>query len=565
VIVHGQARAFCVLMGEDEGSTRATLDHVRGAVAATFRDHGGHLREASPDTVVAEFGDASTGVAGAIAAQEGLARLNHALAAEARVHYRFGIDGKETADTSPEAAEAAVERAAVLGFQAHTDGIHVSEAVRSRLPFGSTQRFAMAGPGAYAFAREAGPADKGPAQIEALELPMPANKPSITNGPFSHIGDDPQGEAFAEGLRLDIQNCLTKMSGVFLLGAGAGNNFRGAPPIERARRTGCRYALDGSVRRSGDQVRVDVRLLDTVTDQVMWSEQYDRVIDETFRLEDEIAERIVTELDVNLVSGEQARIWRKALTNKRARQQFYEGYQAMFRMNAESMVSARMSFERVAELVPDSPHGPGLVSLCLWHQYSRGWVKDREETLRLAGEWAERAVRFEDADGQAHTILGNVRLLQGRFDEAMEIAREAVTRRPGCPNANGFYANVLLHCGDPGQAIVHVKRAIRYVPVYPPWFVEILAAAYRDAGHHDLGVMAAREAIRIAPQSITARMILTSALVRGNWLADAKRVAGEVMALDSNFSLSQYLAAPYRDAAVLDRLREDLRRAGLPE
>jgi len=188
------------------------------------------------------------------------------------------------------------------------------------------------------------------AQLEALELPVPAGKPSIINGPYACIGDDPQGAALADGLRLDIQNCLTKMSGLFLVAAFAATALRGAPAADNARRTGVRYALDGTVRRSGEQVRVDVQLLDTIADQVLWSEHYDRVIDDSFRLEDEIAERIVTELDVKLVSGEQARVWRKALSNKRARQHYYEGLQSFIRMNAEAMVSARMSFERVTEL-----------------------------------------------------------------------------------------------------------------------------------------------------------------------------------------------------------------------
>jgi tetratricopeptide (TPR) repeat protein len=239
--------------------------------------------------------------------------------------------------------------------------------------------------------------------------------------------------------------------------------------------------------------------------------------------------------------------------------------EAFFRMNQESIARARVSFERLADLAKDSPHGPTWTAMCLWQELTRGWAKDRDETLRLACYWAELGVNFEDADGQAHTVLGNVRLLQGRFDEAMEVASEAVIRRPGCPNANSFFANVLLHCGDAVRAIVHTRRAIRIMPVYPPLFVEILAAAYRDAGHLELAVMAARESIRIAPQSLTARMILISALVRSDWLDDARRAASEVVTIDPQFSISRYLNAPYRDPAMVDRLRHDFRCAGLPD
>jgi class 3 adenylate cyclase len=213
VIVHGQARAFCVLMGEDDTVTTTALQSVRQAVTATLREHGGQIIDSPPDTVAAAFPEAAVGVAGTIAALEGLLRMNQGTPLGTRVHYRFGIVTETAgAAASPETLSTTIAQAAALGFQAHTDGLVISEGVRSRLTMGGQQKFAMTGPGVYAYAHKPGPLDKGPAQLEALELPVPAGKPSIINGPFACIGDDPQGMALADGLRLDIQNCLTKMS-----------------------------------------------------------------------------------------------------------------------------------------------------------------------------------------------------------------------------------------------------------------------------------------------------------------------------------------------------------------
>jgi tetratricopeptide (TPR) repeat protein len=230
------------------------------------------------------------------------------------------------------------------------------------------------------------------------------------------------------------------------------------------------------------------------------------------------------------------------------------------------MAAARTSFERVAELTPESSMGPSWMAMCLWFEVARGWTSDPEQTRATAGEWAERAVVLADADGQAHTVLGNVRLLQRRFDDALAIARQAAVIRPNCTNANGFLANVLVHCGEPGAALTHVKRAIRFSPVYPPWFLEILATSYREGGQVDFAVAAAHEGLRIVPQSINCRLILASALVRGGWSADARRVAGEVAGLAPDFSLVRHAAQePYLDQAVLDRVIGELRSAGLPD
>jgi adenylate cyclase len=124
---------------------------------------------------------------------------------------------------------------------------------------------------------------------------------------------------------------------------------------------------------------------------------------------------------------------------------------------------------------------------------------------------------------------------------------------------------VLVHCGEPEAALAHVKRAIRHAPVYPPWFVEILATAYRESGQVDFAVTAAQEGLRIAPQSIGTRLVLVSALMRGGWRADAERVARDVVDLEPGFSVERHAAQqPYRHPAALDRVVGELRSAGLP-
>jgi TolB-like protein len=422
---------------------------------------------------------------------------------------------RESAEAEPPPREA-VERAAAIGLRAPTDGIRLTEAVRARLPDDAGYGFSAVEPDLFALDdRDVLAAPRpGPPQLESIVLPLP-ERPSILVLPFGCAGQDSDGTALADGLRLDIQNALVKMSGVFQIAAGTGNALRGVDGVEAARRVGVRHVLEGAVQRHGERVRVSVQLTDAVAGAVVWSEKYDRVFDHTFELQDEIAARVVTTLDVKLASGEQARIWHKCLTIPKAREHLYRGMQAFFQMNPEAMATARTCFGRVAELAPSSAMGPSWMAMCLWFEVARGWRKDPEEARKAAGEWAERGVAREDADGQAHTVLGNIRLLQRRFDEALAIAHEAAVIRPNCTNANSFLANVLVHCGEPEAALAHVKRAIRHAPVYPPWFVEILATAYRESGQVDFAVTAAQEGLRIAPQSIGTRLVLVSALMRG--------------------------------------------------
>jgi TolB-like protein len=565
VVLHGELRAFAVLMGEDLAAARTAVARGRDVLRAAITECGGKPASAPADAILAVFDDAARCVACAVAARGALARANAALPAAERVHYRFGIDLLEGGGAGASPPRAAVERAAAIVLRAPSDAIRLTEAVRARLPDDPGYSLSAVETGQFALDdRDAPAARPGPPQLDSLALPLP-DRPSIVLLPFSCAGTDPDGAALADGLRLDIQNALVKMSGVFLIAAGTANALRGVEGAEAARRVGVRHALDGTVQRHGDRVRVSVRLTDAVAGMVTWSEQYERTLDHTFELQDEITARVVTTLDVKLASGEQARIWHKCLTAPRAREQFYRGMQAFFQMNPEAMTTARTCFERVAELVPSSAVGPSMMAMCLWFEVARGWARNPDEARMVAGQWAEKGVESADADGQAHTVLGNIRLLQHRFDEALAIAREAAVIRPNCTNANSFLANVLVHCGEPESALTHVKRAIRYAPVYPPWFIEILATAYRESGQPDFAVTAALEGLRIAPQSIGTRLILASALMRGGWPSDAQRVAREVVALEPGFSVERHAAQqPYRDQAALDRVVGELRSAGLP-
>lgn len=566
-VLRAEVRAFGILMGKSKRGIREALDSARTIITEEIEARGGVVLDIPSDTVMARFNDVRACVRCAVKVRHAVGQANALIAADERVHYRYGIDvGKLTVGKSGPVG-LVVDHAAALCAAASPNEIRLSAAVCARLP--DEVEFSLSAVTNDVYTIDRSNEDRAepgslPPQLASLDLPLP-DKPSIALLPFEFVGDDPEGVALAEGLRIDIQNALVKLTGLFLIAAGAANALRGTAGAVAGPSLGVRYVLEGSVRRSGNRIRVNVQLTDTSDDVVIWSEQYDRNLGDEFALQDEITERVITALDVRLASGEQARIWRKCLTDPKARELFYRGISEFFQMSAESMAKARRNFERVAELAPNSPLGATWVAMSIWFQATRGWTDNAVQARQQAGEWAEKAIVFEDADGQAHTILGNVRLLQRRYDDALEIARTAVAVRPGCTNANGFLANVLLHCGEPVDAIAHIKNAIRISPVYPPWFLEILAASCREAGQIGDAISVAQEVVRLAPQNVQGRVILASSLVRAGWAAEAKRIGAEILALDETFSAGRYGEQQvFRDEAVIKRLVADLNEAGLP-
>ena len=544
VFLRAEPRSYGVLMHEgDDDALRLARDRARRLVESVVESSGGVLQESPGGAVVGCFPDHLTCVGCATAAREAVVRLNAALPAAERVHYRFGVaDGPHSK-----------EQASELAWSAASDGISVSGPVRETL--------AWPVPGDGATGEVAPPGHpRLPPQLESLDIPAPA-RPSIAIMPFRCAAGDAEAESLAEGLRIDITNALMKMGRIFLVAPSSMNRFRGAPGVDTARRVGTRHVLEGTVRRSGGRVRVTMELTDAQTERLVWTDRYDRLLDDAFALEDEIAERVITELDVRLSMGEQARLWRKCLTHPDAREHYYRGLGHFFQSTCDSIAAARAEFERVARLVPDSPVGATWTALSLWIQATHGWDADAP---RLSIEWARRAVELPDADGQAHTVLGATLLLEGQWDEAVRVARDSVRIRPGCNTANGILANVLLHCADYGGAILHAKRAMRIGPVYPPWFLEILSAAHRESGDPELAITVSREILRLAPESVSGRLVLASALARAGWIDEARTITREVARLEPGFEVDTYVAnQPFRSDAVKDRLREDLRAAGL--
>jgi adenylate cyclase len=404
-----------------------------------------------------------------------------------------------------------------------------------------------------------------PSRLRNVKLPA-MDKPSIVIMPFRNLTGDPNMDYFTDGLRMDIQNALVKVSGLFLIASGSAYAFRGAPPQDAACTLGATHALEGSIRMAGRKMRVTVELSEAASGQTILTEQFDRILDDSFDLQDEITGRVLAAINVRLVSGEQAKVWHRTLKDLRALEAFYKGVHAFYQMDRESMQRARQYFERVAEIRPDASAGATWVAMSHWFDIQRGWSDSPEKSTELARHWAEAAAAMPDADGQAHSALSYFYLIERRFDEALEAGRQAIANRPSCAYANCFYGNVLHYCGEQDGAIHHVSLAMRVQPLHPPFYLHMLALAYRAKGDLELAVATAKKALELAPKDLANHIVLASSYVGLARKDLAEETAAEIRRMDPSFSVARFAEAqPYRDTAVLAKFVSDLRSVGLPD
>ncbi len=398
-------------------------------------------------------------------------------------------------------------------------------------------------------------------QTMGLEIPETLEA-SVVVLPFVTVGDDPEVEDAATGLRLEIQNALAQLSDVMPIAAGTAMAYAGSTSPDVAKVLGLRYVVQGNVRAIHRRVRLMVELYDRQCGGVAFSRSYDGSLDDGFNFQDEMTARVVTALDVQVLSGEQARVWHKSFRSLKAIKLQYRCMREFFKMTKEAVRAAREGFEQLHEMHPEISIGSTWVSMCHWFELQRGWSDDRDASIAAVKKWATLAIGMEDADGQAHTALCHVHLIERKFDQALEVGENAITVRPSCSNANGFFAHALYHCGLLEKAVHHARLAIRFSPAYPPLFAVVLSGALHAQGDQEAAIPIAKEIMRLALRDPLARVILTSALVEADRSLEARALAQEMRAFDARFEIDAFLARmPFRRDDMREQLSGNFTRA----
>ncbi|CTQ53386.1 Transcriptional activator CadC [Roseibium album] len=390
-------------------------------------------------------------------------------------------------------------------------------------------------------------------------------KPTIAVMPIQILSGQSEMVELAEGMRIDIQNALIKVSGLFLTAVGSVNAAREMEPLEAAKAINARYLLTGQLRGSQNKLRLSVQLLDAATDRIILSEQFDHTVEDTFVVLDEVAAEVLESLNIALVAGEPARVWHKTLRDIESLSIFYRGISNFFKMNRESIAIARGDFERIVRLHPDLAFGYTWIALTHWFDLQRGWAQDKTASRSMARELAEKAVAFPDTDGQAHTVLSHVYLLEREFDKALEAGKLAVANRPSCTNANAFYANVLHYCGLDSEATNHIRLALHQSPFSPTYFklilvkVLIASAKFVEAEQILLGLL------QTVPDDGQVKLLSCLLAARRAKREQAAQHARDLLSVEPDFEVQKYLSVePYQDENFKSELAEELIKCGLP-
>jgi len=609
------------LMAADEaGTIDRQKAHRTALIDPKIAQYGGRIVKTTGDGLLAEFPSVIDAVQCAVEIQYAMPQREAEVPADQRVRYRIGINLGDIVTDGDDILGDGVNIAARLEGLAEPDGICISRPVHTQIKGKLDLTFAhlgaqevknipepvtvyrvvlddkaaaLATPVVHAAAagrRRPWPAiaaafvlcllgiggllwwqlrspDVEPASVEAMALPLP-EKPSLAVLPFANTSGDPEQEYFADGITDDLTTDLSRLSGVFVISRNSAFAYKGkAIKIrEVAEDLGVRYVLEGSVRRVGDQVRINAQLTDALSGGYVWAQRYDRELDNIFAVQDAITASVVQALELQLSAAEQGSAFVKRATgNLEAYDLVLKARKLLTRFDHESAREAKALLERAIELDPGYVEAHSLLGLYYFDEW-RLWGRKRDENLARALELAQRASELDPSDPAPHVLLAQVHQFRREFDEASRQADIALALKPHDAVTLANLGSMLRYAHRGEDAVKVVEQAVRLDPFHPPNYLEWLADAYSLVGRYDDCIEAVTRGLALDPDFVALHVNAAQCYGPKGERDKMKEAGANILRIKPNFTLRGYRAyVPFTEPADLETNVDWLRQAGIPE
>jgi len=398
-----------------------------------------------------------------------------------------------------------------------------------------------------------------------LSLP---DKPSIAVLPFANLNGDPEQEYFADGVVEEIIIALSKIRWFFVIARNSSFTYKGraVDVTQVGRELGVRYVIEGSVRKSGDRVRIAAQLIDTASGNHVWAERYDRELADIFAVQDEITERVVTAIEPELYAAEHFRSRRTPPGSLDAWECVIRALSYAGRGTRAGMTEAEALCRRAIAIAPGYSQAHSQLAWVVIP--ATAWSGDVSAVLAEATTEAQTALGLDERDPWAHLTHGVVLWRMRRHGESERAFRRALEFNPNFALAHAFLGLPLAGAGAHREALDSAKQALRLSPKDPLVFsfaARAMASAYFAAEIYSDGVVWARRVMERHPELVFPQYLLIAAAALQGDIPTAAEALSTLLRLRPEFSLAWANANTAFAGEMLERLLEGLRRAGVPE
>lgn len=598
------------LMGEDEAGTLAALRaHRRELIDPAIAVHGGHVVKTTGDGMLIEFSSVVEAVQCAVEFQRAMVERNADLVVDRRIIFRVGINIGDVIVEDGDIFGDGVNVAARLEALAQPGSICISakvhDEVRDRLDLsyqdlGDQELKNIAQPirvfqvvtepGAVATAVERRNARPWPAmaaaatmviavlggiawwqpwtrEVDRAPLQRAANLPAIAVLPFDNMSGDPSQDYFSDGVTEDLINDLSRVSGLLVIARNTMFTYKGTAVNVRdvGRELGVQYVLEGSVRKADNRIRINAQLIDAENEHHLWAARYERELTDVFALQDEVAQKIVSALAVQLTPNEREQLSHSVSVHPEAYDTLLRGLERYRRYTRETNLEARQLFQKVIELEPGYARAYADLALTYYIDLTFGWTPP-EAAIVAANKYALRALELDNSLPQVHFALSDINRIQGRHDAAIAAARRSIVLDPNYADGYAVLGLSLMYAGRLEEAVEAMQRGMELNPRHPFFYLQNLGHAYFLMGRYEEAITAFQQVLEKNPHFLGAHLLLAASYGQLDSIEDAEWEAAEVLTLEPNFSWrAERERSQYKNPADLERLIEGMRKAGLPE
>ena len=567
------------MMAADESGTLARLKSVRREILdSNIADHGGRMVKTTGDGFLVEFASVVDAVRCAVDVQRAMAARAADFAEDQRMVLRIGVNLGDIIAEEDDIFGDGVNVAARLEGLAPPGGICISRAARDQVRDRLDQPLKDMGEievkniprpiRVFEVVLDGAAAPREAAAAVPPVEPAASDKPSIVVFPFDNMSGDPEQEYFSDGITEDIITDLSKVSGLFVIARNSAFTYKGksfnVPDV--CREFGVKFALEGSIRKAGQRVRVTAQLIDAASGGHLWAERYDRDLTDIFEVQDELTQQIVAALKVTLSEGEKSLIAGGGTTNMAAHDLFLKGRELLFglKRDREMYDQTITCFRRAIELDADyaGPHAGLAMVYVLDHQ--NRWSDAPENSLGEGERFANTAIEKDDKEPFAHYVAAMVAMFRKNLARAAEEADKALALNPNYAPALNIRGVVFIYSGKPTKAIPHIERAMRLDPAFQQLYLHFLGTAYFVAGEYRTAAEIFTDRIAANPKTDLSRAFLASTLGHLGNPDEAARIWHELMAINPEYSAAGHIARlPFTDPQHSEIFIEGLRKAGV--